>query len=202
MCLVENCNSKLKGGLGYCSKHYQQIIRHGKIFNNTLKDFNEVIDKGTHYELILTDTRMNETGRAKIDKEDLNKIKAIGRWSLNKHKYVVSGGTGKIMHRVVMDALEGEDVDHKRVGIKYRRDNRKSKLRKASRSQNNCNVKKRTDNTSGYKGVYLNKRINKWVASISFNSKRLFLGNFNSAKDASLAYREASKKLHGEFANK
>jgi hypothetical protein len=29
MCKVEGCFSKLKGGLGYCSKHYQRVKRYG-----------------------------------------------------------------------------------------------------------------------------------------------------------------------------
>jgi hypothetical protein len=69
-------------------------------------------------------------------------------------------------------------------------------------SQNNkCNVSKRKDNTSGYKGVYFDKINNNFKAQISFETKRISLGYFNTAEEAYKAYKEASVKYHGEFSN-
>lgn len=34
MCKVEGCNSKLKGGYGYCSKHYQRFRKYGDPLKN------------------------------------------------------------------------------------------------------------------------------------------------------------------------
>lgn len=69
-------------------------------------------------------------------------------------------------------------------------------LREANRSQNNCNKKNRKDNTSGYKGVYQDKRRSKWMARI--NGK--FLGYFNTSQGAHAAYCAAAQKYHGQFA--
>lgn len=41
----------------------------------------------------------------------------------------------------------------------------------------------------------------KWVAQIRYNKTRKWLGTFNSETDAAIAYNEAAKIYHGEFAN-
>jgi endo-alpha-1,4-polygalactosaminidase (GH114 family) len=56
------------------------------------------------------------------------------------------------------------------------------------------------ENTSGYKGVYLDKVRNKWVASTKINNKKIFIGRYDNIKDAARAYNKVIKTLHGEFA--
>lgn len=79
-------------------------------------------------------------------------------------------------------------------------DNRYSNLREASCAQNSQAPNKRMlpQNTSGYVGVSKKKGRNKWNASIAFSGKRIFLGSFFSAEDASAAYLKA-KKMHHAF---
>ncbi|MGB8225740.1 MAG: AP2 domain-containing protein, partial [Sedimentisphaerales bacterium] len=79
-------------------------------------------------------------------------------------------------------------------------DNRKSNLRLATRSQNNCN-RKQKKGTSKYRGVCYNKRTKKWRAAISFNGMYKHLGFFDSEEEAGRAYDEAAKIYHGEFAS-
>ena len=50
------------------------------------------------------------------------------------------------------------------------------------------NQKIRKDNTSGYKGVYYNKRNNKYKAQIRVNKKLIHLGVFQTAVEAAKAY--------------
>ena len=58
-------------------------------------------------------------------------------------------------------------------------------------------INKRENNTSGYRGVFLDKhRKNKYVAKISVNGKRIYLGYFNTALEASQAYEQAKIKYH------
>lgn len=83
---------------------------------------------------------------------------------------------------------------------KNKHDNQRRNLRVATQQQNNCNVNRRKDNTSGYKGVYFNKPIQKYVALIKVNGKRKHLGCFVEAVNAAKAYDEAAKQFHGEFA--
>ena len=89
------------------------------------------------------------------------------------------------------------EIDHIN-GIKH--DNRISNLRLASRSQNNQNVRRRSDNLSGYKGVYFESGRGKYHAQIRAGGQFLYLGRFTTAADAHAAYCEAAARIHGEFA--
>jgi len=46
-------------------------------------------------------------------------------------------------------------------------------------------------NKSGYRGVYYHNRDKKWIAQISINNKKQYLGYFNAKKEAALAYNNA-----------
>lgn len=81
-----------------------------------------------------------------------------------------------------------------------RADNRIVNLREATVSQNKANSKVSTRNTSGAKGVYWNKRENKWIARIRHGGRDVFLGSFHTLPDAAQAYDLAAVEMHGEFA--
>lgn len=103
-------------------------------------------------------------------------------------------------HRVIWAMVYGywpeEDIDHVN-GL--RDDNRLINLREASRTQNNMNSGLRSDNSSGYRGVYFNKQRNAWHARVHAHGKAKHIGFFSDASEAHKAYAEASKKQHGEF---
>lgn len=80
-----------------------------------------------------------------------------------------------------------------------RADNRLANLRLATRSQNAINSGAKPSNTSGFKGCHWNKKDKKWCVQGSSNGKRYSLGRFTTVEAASEAYREFSKKYHGEF---
>lgn len=58
----------------------------------------------------------------------------------------------------------------------------------------NRNTRTRITNTSGVSGVHWRKDINKWVARISVDYKRIHLGAFNNLEDAKKARNEAEIK--------
>lgn len=89
-------------------------------------------------------------------------------------------------------------IDHKN---KDQLDNKWDNLRLATRSQNQMNRGLQSNNTSGYKGVVWHKIIKKWVARIKIDNKTKHLGCFTSPEEAFVAYCEAAKVLHGEFAS-
>lgn len=73
-------------------------------------------------------------------------------------------------------------------------------LRAADRSRNMMNQRKPPKNTSGFKGVSRVRGTNKWCAQIGANGKNHYLGIFTTPEAAHIAYCEAAKRLHGEFA--
>lgn len=102
------------------------------------------------------------------------------------------------MHRVIIKCGEGEEVDHvDRNGL----NNQKHNLRKCDRFGNAKNTKAHANSTSNYKGVSWSKERQKWVVYIMSNKKQIFLGRFDSEKEAALKYNEVAKQLHREFAN-
>lgn len=136
-----------------------------------------------------------------FDKEDFDKIKDL-TWCNDTYGYAMArknNGESVIrlkMHRLIMDAQDGFDVDH----INHNTlDNRKENLRICTRSQNNMNQHIRSDNTSGVIGVSLDKNL-KWRADISINKKRTYLGRFTNKDDAIKTRLNAEAKYYGEFA--
>jgi hypothetical protein len=89
------------------------------------------------------------------------------------------------------------DPDHiDRDGLNNRRDN----LRPDPNGRNMANRDRFANNTSGYKGVYPNKRLGKWVSQITVDGKQLYLGIFVDKIKAAIAYDRAAIERFGEFA--
>ncbi len=104
-----------------------------------------------------------------------------------------------LMHRVIMNAQPGEQIDHKNLN---RLDNQRSNLRFATYAQNMYNRRKNNSTySSRYKGVSWYSRDKKWRSQIQFAGKLHCIGKFQSELEAALAYDEAARKHHGEFAN-
>lgn len=102
------------------------------------------------------------------------------------------------MHRLLINASEGMEVDHKDGnGL----NNQKSNIRLATRSQNRMNRPKQSRNTSGFKGVSWDKTHKIWMAYITLNNVQKNLGYFKSKEDAYKAYCKAGIKYHKEFAH-
>lgn len=107
-----------------------------------------------------------------------------------------------IMHRIILNTPFNMEVDHRdHNGLNNQRHN----IRNCTRSQNHMNKDPR--GSSKYLGVSWDKSRNKWRAFIQTrqisNGKRktLFNGQYNTEEEAAIAYNEAAKRLHGEFAN-
>ena len=153
---------------------------------------------------------------AKVDDEDYDYLMQWN-WSAHKDKsndiwYAVRQGRikniidGEVfykivfykMHRVIMNTPENLVVDHIfGNGL----DNRKSKLRNCTRSQNCKNKRSGVNSSSKYLGVYKVAGIyNYWQANIVKYGVPTYLGTFKIESDAAKAYNEAATKYHGEFA--
>ena len=200
-CKVEGCNCKVKAK-GYCSKHYAQILRHGKISGRTRFDPNEIIEYEDYAEIVLYNKHCEEVARALIDLEDADKVKNY-KWRINDKGYVITdivGGLGgkTRLHRLIMDCPDDMVVDH----INHNKlDNRKSNLRICTQQQNCTNKSKTSKNTSGAVGVCWEKRRKKWFAQITHNQKNIFLGYYNTKEEATEARKQAEIEYFGEYRN-
>lgn len=141
-----------------------------------------------------------------IDAEDFNKIKEY-YWYVGKKPnafYVITNinknnkRTTLKLHRLIMDFPENMDIDH----INHNTfDNRKTNLRICKHNKNTKNHKININNTSGFKGVTWFKYTKKWSVGIFSDGNRVHIGYFDDKIKAAMAYNEAAKKYHGEFAN-
>lgn len=138
---------------------------------------------------------------ATIDKSDIE-IVAGYRWStlINSrtgHAYAVRYEKQKcfLMHRVLLGAPGHLHVDHADGdGL----NNRRSNIRLATQSQNMANSVLVRRNKLGVRGV--RKKKGKFRAEISHDNKTVHLGYYDTAEEASAAYKGAAKLLWGEFA--
>lgn len=146
---------------------------------------------------------------ALVDDEDYDLVKDQNWYALkfkNNKFYAATNEkqpNGKpkkeLIHRKILGITDPDiHVDHIN-GAGW--NNFRSNIRTCTQQQNNCNARKRKDNTSGYPGVYWNKRRQKWVARIGVNGKRKHLGYFDDKEEAEEVYKAACIKYFGEFAN-
>jgi hypothetical protein len=111
---------------------------------------------------------------------------------IDKHLYLA--------HRLAWLYMTGEwppaDIDHENLN---RSDNRWTNLRDATRSQNGANQGIRSDNTSGFKGVFWCTTRKRWLATLNIDGKQKTLGRFDTPEAAADAYAAAARKHFGEF---
>lgn len=100
------------------------------------------------------------------------------------------------LHTQLMKPGPGLEVDHKN-GDKL--DNRRANLRVCTHQQNVRNAPRLS--ASGYRGVHkVTTPTPTWYAHIAVNGKKHYLGSFDTAREAAVAYNSAATELHGEFA--
>lgn len=143
----------------------------------------------------------NGRGIARVSPQDYDALTGYN-WSLlvtGRCHYATTSVNGKTiyMHRLIMAAQQGQEVDHiSSNGL----DNRRENLRFCSSSENKYNTRLRSDNKSGHRGIYWEKQTRKWRAVIRARNTIIRLGRFTDLKDAISAHKEATLTYHGEFA--
>lgn len=118
-----------------------------------------------------------------------------------RYSYIRINGKPKLAHRVAFAWVHERwpecQIDHINGD---KRDNRIANLREATSRQNMANSKRRSDNTSGFKGVRKARSPGKWWAYIYVDGKGTYLGTYDSPELAHQAYMKAAKTEFGEFA--
>lgn len=136
---------------------------------------------------------------ALVDDEDYEELsRHAWNYSTPQGYAARKGFLGKktYMHRQIIEAPAGVDVDHIN-GDKL--DNRRSNLRLATRAQNMYNTTPR-QGSSSFKGVCWDKQHNKWKAYIQISRKLIHLGLFTDEIEAARAYNRAAIEHLGEYA--
>ena len=143
---------------------------------------------------------MNNGKNFLFDLEDYDKIKNYC-WHLDGNGYVVANSKDTTnstirLSRVIMNVTNPNVlVDHKSWNLL---DNRKSNLRIANSTENNINIHRKSNNTSGYTGITRQKS-GHWLSRISKNGIRYNLGTYSTFKEAVIARHKAEKILHKEW---
>ena len=120
-----------------------------------------------------------------------------GKWYATRDLLKNGKRTTIPMHRQIMNATQGEMVDHKDNNGLF---NCKKNLRFCNMEQNAANQKKpHKDNKLGIKGVCWIKARKKYKATIVRSGIVYHLGFFNIVSEADNAYRKAEKNLSGSF---
>lgn len=116
--------------------------------------------------------------------------------------YIDDKRTTRFFHRLLLGITDSKiHVDHiNHNGL----DNRRENLRICSHTENMRNRRLSLDQSSQYKGVYLDKRTSRkrspWTARIRVNTKMIHLGCYFTEEDAALSYNTAALQYFGEFA--
>lgn len=102
-------------------------------------------------------------------------------------------------HEIIGHPLPGLEVDHKN---RNPLDNRRRNLRFCTSQLNKANSKKRSTNTSGFKGVsFAKKGVTKpWIVRIQVGARIISGGCFATREDAARRYDQLARQFHGSFA--
>lgn len=115
------------------------------------------------------------------------------RCAARKRRKGEDGPTYVKMHRAILGAGPGQEVDHA-DGDPL--NNRRANLRLCTRAENNQN--RGPCGGRRYKGACRSR--GKWLSCIRRGGRTYHLGRFATEAEAARAYDEAAKKLFGDFA--
>lgn len=185
-----------------CGRHRQQVSRYGKILETTKFEDNAIVIYEDYAEIILRNMYFEESARAIISIDKINKIKGHS-WHLRKGDGYVEcriNNKSVLLHRYLMGVVDKERdimVDHIN---RNKLDNRNENLRIVTNSQNQTNKKIMNNNTSGTTGVTWDKARGKWKVSLNINKKCYNLGRFDTLEEAIDVRLKAEKLYHKEYA--
>lgn len=168
-CSIEDCTTPAKSR-GWCEKHYRRWYEHG-------------------------DPLLTKKAISVDDAFERYVVESEGCWewlgavNMNGYGVVSVQRTNTPAHRVAWERANGPIpsgmlIDHI---CRNRRCVNPAHLRLATRRQNAENIKLRTDNTSGVRGVLWHNRDHIWEVHAQSGRKRYYGGRYESLEDAKAA---------------
>jgi hypothetical protein len=109
--------------------------------------------------------------------------KALGRKTIRMHRQIKSDPKGMYVDHRDGDGLHNWDAN----------------LRVATAAQNAYNKMVRKPAKSGLIGAHFDKRRRKYFSTIGHEGQTIYIGMFDTAEEASEAYKRKAAELHGEF---
>lgn len=176
-------NSNTYGCL--CRKHYLRAYK-GKNIKRSIYDPNEYIIHDDYAEIVLFNKDGEESGRAIIDVDNVEKCKQY-KWHIKRSRntdYVLNTGEDRFfLHRLIMNYYGHDmEIDHiNRNGL----DNRKSNLRLVTHSKNITNQGEST-------GIFKVKS-GRYRATICKDSKSIYIGTYDTFEEAYSARKDAEE---------
>jgi len=139
----------------------------------------------------------------KVSRGSAKKDNEAGYIAEDGYRRVRVDGSYHYIHRLTWFLLTNKEIptdlfiDHIDGN---RLNNHIENLRLATALENQYNKARQTNGTSEYKGVWFDAAKNCWKASIRFQNKRHYIGQFESELEAALAYDELALTIQGKFA--
>lgn len=200
----EVCGRKHSGkhSSHYCRKHQCQIEKYGKVLDSNPRnkfDYNEfrfIENNSVEFDTYSSPSCFVDKTFI-IDAEDYPLVSKY-KWSTYDGKYASANNGSLLLHRLIMNAKKGQQVDHINLNTL---DNRKSNLRICGNSLNSSN---RTPyNSLKVKGIEYHKHINKFSAYFRINDKQYHSKCYKTKEEAAFAryileqmFREESLTQH------
>jgi hypothetical protein len=129
--------------------------------------------------------------------DEVAKWASSSKWTIDKDGYVcLADRRRQSLHSMILTGGgNGFHVDHIN-GNKL--DNLRSNLRLLTVRENlTLNAGRRSDNTSGYRGVYYRKDRNTWSAEVKCDGIKYCLGCYKDPKEAAMVWNKKAKELFG-----
>ena len=176
-CKSAECHKRPKGQ-GYCQRHYDQLRKRGELQPlpklTAEQRFWQKVDKsGECWEWTANRT-----------------VKGYGAWSISRKSVMPHRFSYELAHGPIPSGMQVDHLCHNRLCVNP------GHLRLATNKQNNENpAGLRSDNTSGYRGVYYSKRLKRWCGRAQHNGVNHYAGSFITPEEAAEAARQLRLSL-------
>lgn len=140
----------------------------------------------------------NGRGVVLVDDDDFEFLSRF-RWRLHNRGYAFTGPRTLFMHRLILGARRGEQVDHVN---RDPRDNRRANLRRCDQAQNMANSR-HPIGRNGFRGVLRLPRgpnCPRFLARLRVRGRVVRGGVYTTPEAAARAYDELARQHNGEFA--